>query len=85
MTLALTSLFYVPIVFVHVRHITCSSYTLMPAPVLFDDCSEMCNPPLISRRALSRVACVTAFRYLDAVWCSSGCGSSSASRVLRLA
>ena len=44
--LALTSLFYIPITFVHLRHVTCSSYSLMPAPVLFDGCSGMCVPPI---------------------------------------
>jgi hypothetical protein len=43
--LALTSLFYVPIAFVQVRHVTCSSYNLMPAPVLFEGCPDMCRRP----------------------------------------
>jgi hypothetical protein len=83
MTLAFTSLFYVPIIIVHVRHVTCSSYTLMPAPVLFNGCSDMCTP-LFKAGARFFCACVTAFRYLDAIWCSSGCGSSNSSGHLAL-
>jgi hypothetical protein len=44
LVLALTSLFYVPILFVQLRHVTCSSYRIMPAPVLFEGCSAVCVP-----------------------------------------
>jgi hypothetical protein len=44
LTLGLVSLLYIPVVFVQLRHVTCSSYNLLPAPVLFRGCSDMCAP-----------------------------------------
>jgi hypothetical protein len=45
MTLGLAGLLHTPSAFVHVRHLSCSSYHLIPAPVLFEGCSNMCIPP----------------------------------------
>lgn len=44
LTLGLISLLYIPVLFVHLRHVTCSSYSLFPAPVMSKGCSDMCNP-----------------------------------------
>lgn len=43
LTLALTSLCYAPALFVQVRHVSCSSFSSVPAPVLFDGCSDLCS------------------------------------------
>ncbi len=71
LTLALTSLVYVPALFVQVRHVTCSSFSNLPAPVLFEGCSD-----LYISRARALCTSLTASRYYDAIWCSSGCGSN---------
>ena len=79
LTLALTSLFYVPALFVQVRHVSCSSFSSVPAPVLFEGCSDLCFS-----RARALCACLTASRYYDAIWCGGGCGSNNSTAHLTL-